>query len=921
MSEVARVPEWTTAVPDWEARIVEGRSLIPFDPLFPDEAEQALRVFKALRVKDLQYHPTFGECCDQWVFDFVAAVFGAYDAQTGKQLIRDFFLLISKKNTKALALDTLIPTPSGWATMGALQPGDEVFGVDGSPCRVVSTSEVFIDHKCYRLTFSNGESVIADAGHLWFTEALLDSFGNKGNCGDVTPRRNRVRTTEEIANTLLRPGDGARNHSVRVPRPIDCQEVRLPVAPYTLGAWLGDGHSASGAITCHRDDVEILDAIRADGWPVRYASNNGSAANTYSLSDGDKSHAARKASLAATLRNAGILGNKHIPDIYFRGSYAQRLALLQGLMDTDGTISKSGRVLSYTGINERLVRGVAELLATLGIKSSTTSRIAKCSGVPASVAWMVQFMAFRDELPVFRLTRKLERMRLFSDSKRKARSRTVQIVSAEEVASVPVKCIAVDSPDHQFLFGRSMLPTHNSTIAAGLMMTALIRNWRADEEHLILAPTIEVAQNSFRPAASMVRADEELSDLFHVQDHTRTITHRNTNAALKVVAADTDTVSGKKSGRILIDEFWAFGKRPAADAMLMEATGGQISREEGWVIKLSTQSDEAPAGVFKEALDYFRGIRDGRIQDKKSFGLLYEFPHSMVESKAYLEPKNFYVTNPNIGRSVSAEWLEDNLAKNLRKGEGPTRIFIAKHLNIETGISLKSDAWPGAIFWEPCGDRTLTLQELLNRSEVVVGGVDGGGLDDLLGLAVLGREIGTGKWLHWAHAWCHPIVLERRKSEASKFRDFEKAGHLTIVAKIGDDTEGVADIFEQCEATGLLERIGADPSAVGGIVDAITARNIDADRIVGISQGWKLHGAIKTLERKLAEGAFLHGASPLMAYSVANAKAEARGNAVLIVKQLSGAAKIDPLMATLNCTVLMGFNPESRRRSYNMYFI
>jgi len=451
-----------------------------------------------------------------------------------------------------------------------------------------------------------------------------------------------------------------------------------------------------------------------------------------------------------------------------------------------------------------------------------------------------------------------------------------------------------------------------STIAAGIMLTAVILCWRDDEEHLILAPTKEVADNSFKPAAGMVRADEELSDLFHVQDHIRTITRRDTKASLKVVAADTDTVSGKKSGKVLVDEHWLFGKRANAEAMFMEAFGGQISRNEGWVIKLSTQSDEPPAGVFRETLNYFRDVRDGKIVDKKSLGVIYEFPPAMVKAKGYLEPKNFYITNPNMGRSVSAEWLEDQLRKNLPKTDGTLQQFVAKHLNVEIGLNLRSDRWRGADYWEEQGRREVTLEYLLQWSEVIDVGIDGGGLDDLLGAAAIGRHKVTKDWLVWTRAWAHKSVLKLRQDIAPRLKDFVAEGNMVLVDMIGDDVDELASIVSRFEASGLLDMVGVDPGGLGGVLDALEAASVPKDKVVGISQGWKLGGAIKTVERKLGAGDLWHSGQPLMSWCVGNARVVVVSNSINITKQASGTAKIDPLMAVFNAASLMSLNPESR---------
>lgn len=457
-----------------------------------------------------------------------------------------------------------------------------------------------------------------------------------------------------------------------------------------------------------------------------------------------------------------------------------------------------------------------------------------------------------------------------------------------------------------------------STIAAGIMLTALIRNWRLEEELLILAPTIEVAKNSYGPAAAMVRADPDLdaaqNGFLHVQDHLKSIKHLKTKAVLKVVAADTDTVSGKKAGKVLIDELWVFGKRANADAMLREATGGLVSRPEGFVIDLSTQSDEAPAGVFKAKLDYCRDVRDGKIIDPKTLAVIYEFTPAQIEAQAYLDPALFYVTNPNLGRSVSAEWIEDELRK-VANDDAARLTFLSKHLNVEIGLSLRNNAWAGARYWEAAADDTIAdFQAFLDRCEVVVAGGDGGGLDDLFGGAFCGREKTTRDWLLWGHAWCQPDVLERRKDIAPRLMDFVKAGELTICDRPTHDLEEFADLVEMVRDAGLLpdeNAVGLDPMGVAALVDELALREIGDKQVVGVGQGFRLNGAVLGAERKLKDGTLWHAGQGIMAWCVGNAKVEMRGNAAMITKQTAGRAKIDLLMAALDAFFLMSRNPEA----------
>lgn len=473
-----------------------------------------------------------------------------------------------------------------------------------------------------------------------------------------------------------------------------------------------------------------------------------------------------------------------------------------------------------------------------------------------------------------------------------------------------------------------LVPKKNSksTLAAGIMMTALVLNWRQSAEFSILAPTIEIASNSYKPAQDMCseRTDEDLAALMLAQSHLKTITHRQSGATLKVLAADSSTVGGKKGVGTLIDELWLFGRIPNAENMLREATGGLASRPEGFTIFLTTQSDDPPAGVFRQKLKYARDVRDGIVIDPRFVPIIYEYPDDMIKDGAHRDPKNFGMVNPNIGYSVDREFLEREFQKAENDGEESMRGFLAKSLNVEIGLSLRSDRWAGADFWERQAVPRFTLTELIARCEVATVGIDGGGLDDLLGLTVIGRAKVTGKWMWWAHAWAHEIVLERRKEIAPRLLDFQKDGDLTIVALPGQDVDGVADIVCQLSSANMLpavHAVGVDAAGIGAIFNELTTRGIKTDQIIAIRQGYTLNGPIKDTERKLAGGEIIHAGSAMMAWCVGNARIEDKGNAILITKQVSGKSKIDPLMSGFSAVALMALSPAAPGQKFQFFSI
>ena len=378
---------------------------------------------------------------------------------------------------KALALDTPIPTPNGWTTMGEIAPDDIVFDERGERCNVVFCSTVMRDRECFEVEFSDGAKIVADAEHLWKTISYRERYMTylRSDAHRESKRRHRgskarrpsvsrtleahyegrreelavdgsVRTTRQIAETIMH-GEH-RNHAVVVAEPLVLPDAQLSIDPYVLGLWLGDG-ATDGAVFYTADRV-LTRAFVDAGFIVRKGKSK------------DKYRFNVSGGFVTKLREAGVLGAKHIPMRYLRASIAQRIELLRGLMDTDGYCDTSGR-LEFCSMNERLAHDVVELIRSLGVKARAAESDAVLDGRVVGRRWRV---AFSTPFSPFHLSRKATRWNARSAPSAKRR----YVVAARRVPSVPVRCIQVDSPSRLYIAGREMVPTHNTTMAAHLIL-------------------------------------------------------------------------------------------------------------------------------------------------------------------------------------------------------------------------------------------------------------------------------------------------------------------------------------------------------------------------------------------------------------------------------------------------------------------
>lgn len=464
----------------------------------------------------------------------------------------------------------------------------------------------------------------------------------------------------------------------------------------------------------------------------------------------------------------------------------------------------------------------------------------------------------------------------------------------------------------------SMAPKGSSktTNGAGLVLTLMLMNRRPRAQGIFIGPTQAIADRAYEQAAGMIEASPDLKRRFKPVDHRKTIEDLLTKSEAKVVTFDVNIVTGGILIFALLDELHLLGRSQHTGKVLRQIRGGLEKTPEGVLLITTTQSDEPPQGAFRDELIQARKIRDGKFRGKlmrPTLPVLYEFPADIAaDREQWGDPNNWPMVMPNLGKSVHLDSLWRDWQSEKDKGEHAIRVWASQHLNIEIGVGISNDGWRGADFWEETGNPELTLEAILEQCDVVTMGGDGGGLDDLMGLVVVGRHKATRQWLAWAHAFADPKVLERRKDIAAALLDFKEEGSLTL----GDGPTRYAmfaAIVAQVVRSGKLppkDAVGIDPNNAAAMFEALETAGVTPEQIKRLLQGPALAPALYGLELKLDDGTFTHCAQRIMAWSVANAKVEPKGNHLMVTKQISGRSKIDLVIALFEAAILMSWNPE-----------
>ncbi len=743
-----------------------------------------------------------------WQKFIIYNLLGFWKKGTNERRYKEAFIFVPRKNGKALSLDTPIITPSGWRTIGDLKVGDYVFGADGKPTKITFVSETFHDHDCYEVEFEDGEKIIADAGHIWRVMTKESRRAVKRKCKSKKRYRNdyhkgqgyfNITTEEMAADYVYERADGKGfEYKYRVPMaaPLEFGEKELPVKPYTLGVWLGDGSSTSPEVTCSDSDLaELREYIEQDGYQTKvYFKKN----RASSIGIGITPRGQENKFLSA-LKTIGVFENKHIPEIYLRSSIEQRMELLRGLMDTDGFVEKRGQC-EFVQKNKQLVDDFSELLSSLGIKHTIREKRARCNGKDAGVVYSVLFYADQTN-PCFKLARKKVRLK----EKLAPRMRNKSIVSIRKVETVPTRCIAVDNDDHLFLAGRRMTVTHNTRFVAALAWALALLSRKSGATIYIVAAALKQSRQAFDFILFNLNHMGEAEDfriLNNNQEHSISGDLGDGSIYIEALAANPDRQDSLNCNIAIADEIHAY-KSPKQYNIIKEAMKAYTNK---LMIGITTAGDDMSSFCYQR-LQYCKKVLDGVVKDEQYFIFIAKADEDERGNVDYTNPIQHEKANPSYGVTIRPEDIMND-ALQAQNDPQQRKDFLAKSLNIYTAaMNAYFDIHEFRL-----SDRQYnwTLEELAKLPINWYGGADLAKLHDLTAAALYGEYQDVAIII--IHAW-FPIVAAVQKAEEDGIPLFgwRDDGWLTMTNSAVTNISEVVEWFKKMRQMGFrIKQIGFD---------------------------------------------------------------------------------------------------------------
>jgi phage terminase large subunit-like protein len=729
-----------------------------------------------------------------------------------------------------LALDTAVPTPKGWTTQGKLKVGDQVFDHTGKPCNVTYLSPILYNRKCYEIEFDDGTVIISDANHRWET---IDTRGQKPSLYAA-----KVVTTAEISTTLRSPS-GRLRHRIEIADALKVPAQKLPIDPYTLGVWLGDGRVNRGAICHHKDDIEHLALIKSAGYELSSMKSQGDTCYLTILG------------LRTQLRGLGLIDNKHVPDIYLRASYQQRLSLLAGLMDTDGTCTKTGEC-RFTNREKRLAEAVHDLATGLGVKSNIHQ-----IEVEFSPHYVVSFKAPKS-VKVFHLSRKHARQIDTVDTRAKAR----YIRSVTPCKSVPVRCIEVDSTKHLYLVTKSHIATHNTK----------------KDQAMIL----------FRDAVSMVNQSPQLSSRLKKSGTGQSVwnlAYIAKNSFFRPISSDNGQ-SGPRPHMALIDEVHEHKNNNVVEMM----RAGTKGRKQALIFMI-TNSGHDRTSVCYSYHEYGKSICAGTKEDDSFFAFIC----SLDEGDDPINDESCWPkANPSLGHTFNHKYLREQVTQ--AKGM-PAKESIVRRLNFCQWVDSASP-WLSSDTWTDCED-DIDINELIG--EECYGGLDLSGTRDLTALGLYFPRVKTLLVEFWTPK---DTLLDRERTDNVPYSLWEKQGFIHAPPGHAVDYSFVAERIADLSAQFDIKCIGFDQYRINYLEPVLVEANVYIP-LVKHGQGYYkasesnlwMPRSIELFEKLITDKEIKIKINPCLRWNAASAvlEADAKDNRIFTKKKSTG--RIDGVVA------------------------